>query len=485
MSKLKRTLINGTVWSVSGQMASLTITLFTNIWLARLLSPIEFGQMAVVMFFVIIANVLTESGLGGALVRKVEASQIDYSTVFVFNLALSVLGFFLIWFISGSVADFYSDPIIGELLVASSLVLVINAFQFTQNVKLIRQMRFKRKSIYRFVAVLISSVIGVFYAYNGLGVWSLVLIQLLTALINTMLLWFFEGFMWRFSFSKTSFTELYGFGINTTLASLLNTVFANIYQLVLGKYFSITQTGYFYQAKKLQDVPGSIINTVSQSVVFSSLTKLQDDKEAFRVAYNKVTLYFLVALGFISAFLYFYAELLITLLYGEKWLGAVFYMQILTIASFFYIQENINRVIFKVFNQTRKILHLEIFKKLIQSVSIVLGILYLDFHFLLYGYVLTHIIGYMVNYYYSRKIIGSIKMFELYTVIKISIVSILSVLIAIIMASILKLEGVFLGVLFPVLLFVYVIGIGILKVINVRKELGKIMTSINRKSIEY
>lgn len=475
MSKLKKTILIGSFWSIIGFGSSLIITLVTNIWLARILSPEEFGQVGIIMFFILIANVLMESGLGGALVRKSNATRADYSTVFVANLVFSILFYIILVISSSAIADFYNNSLIKNLLIVAGFVLIINAFQLTQSAKLVSDMKFKERSIYRFIAVFASSVIGIYFAYLGLGVWSLVLIQLMTATINTVLLWIFEGFYMRFYFSKSSFKELYSFGVNTTLASILNTGFDNIYQLVLGKYFSLSQTGYFYQAKKLQDVPGGMINMLSQSVVFSSLAKLQDDKLAFIKVYNKIALYFLVMLGLISSLIYLYSEQIILLLYGNKWIGAVFYMQLLTIASFFHIQENINRVIFKVFNQTRKILHLEFVKKTIQAFSIIIGIYYLNLQILIIGFVITNIISYFVNYYYSRKVLGVRTLNEIKVLAKIIVISILGVISITIINNYFQIEGLYILLSFPVLIVLYLLCIQYMRIMNLKKEVMEIL----------
>jgi len=471
MSNQKKKLIKGTIWSVFGQTASLLIILATNIWLARLLSPKEFGQVGVIMFFIALATVFTESGLSGALVRKQDATKEDYSTVFVTNLIFSIFCFIIIYFSSGFIASYYEDDQIKDLLIVAGLILIINAFQITQNAKLVSDMKFKEKSIYRFIAVVISSIIGLYFAYNEFGVWALILIQLLTAGFNTILLWIFEGFFLKLYFSKNSFKELYSFGVNTTLASLLNSGFDNIYQLVLAKYFSVSETGYFYQAKKLQDIPGGVISLATQSVIFSSLSKLQDDKQAFTKVYNKITLYLLVLLGFVSTFIYFYAEVIILLLYGKEWIGAIYYMQLLTIASFFYMQENLNRVIFKVFNQTRKILYLEYVKKTIQALSIGIGIYYLSLQILIIGFVITNTLGYLINYYYSRKIIGSVGNYELLAIFKVCIISVLTVLIISYLSVKLKLQGNMLFLISPFSLLFYLVGLYVFKVINIKNEL--------------
>lgn len=478
MSNLIKTIVKGTIWSVFGQTTSLLVILGTNIWLARLLSPKEFGQVGVIMFFIALANVFVDSGLGGALIRKKDATKADYSTVFVINLIFSVFCYIIMFFGAGFVASYYEDVLLKKIMIVTGFVIIINAFQLIQNVKLISEMRFKQKAIYRCIAVITSSAVGIYFAYQGLGVWALILIQLLTAGINTILLWLFEGFFLKLYFSKVSFKELYAFGVNTTLASLLNTGFENVYQLVLAKYFSLSQTGLFYQAKKLQDVPGGIINMVTQSVVFSSLSKLQDDKLAFTKAYNKIILYFLVILGFISTFIYVYSEPAVVLLYGKQWVGAIFYMKLLTIASFFYIQENINRVVFKVFNQTRQILRLEFVKKTIQVISIGIGIYYLDLEILIIGFVITNIVGYLINYYYSRKIIDSISAYELFTLFKVVIISVLTVLGIIFLSTTLELKGYMLFLTFPILLLLYLLGLYMFKVIDLGKEIKHIIKYI-------
>ena len=481
MSNLKKVLINGAAWSLFGRMASLVVVLFTNIWLARLLSPDEFGQVGVIMFFVGIANVLTEGGLGGALVRKKEATINDYSTVFVTNLIFSLICYVLIFVASNRIAAYYDDPLIKKLLLVASLVLIINSFQITQNAKLMSDLKFKKYSIYTFISVIVASVIGVILAYQGLGVWALVVIQLLTAGMYTILLWIFEGFYLRLYFSKKSFKELYGFGINTTLASILNTAFENVYQLILARYFSFQQTGFFYQAKKLQDVPGGIITTLTQGVLFSSLAKFQDNKKSFSSIFNEINVYFMVLLAFISTFIYVYAKPVVLLLFGEKWMGSVFYLQLLTIASFFYLLEKLNRIIFKVFNQTKKILYLEYLKKSIQAVTILIGIYYVNLTLLIIGFVFTSTISYFFNYYYSHKIIDAVKTSQLVKLFKIIGISVTTALLCLNGVSFFNIKGLDYFWSLPLFFICYFLLIQSLEVLNLGKELNKLY-SIYRKS---
>ena len=383
-SSIKRNIVTGFLWSVFGQVGYLGVAFITNILLVRILGPYEFGQIGIIMFFVAIGKVLTESGLSGALVRKNDATEEDFSTVFIFNLIISFVLVAVIIVMSGYVADFYKDTSLENILIVSSMVLLIDAFRIPQNAKLVKELKFKKKAAYEFTAIFFSAIIAVILAIKGAGVWAIVTMQLLTAILLTSLLWIFEGSLNQFVFRKKSFLALYKFGVNTTLASILNTAFDNIYQLILGKYFSVNLTGLFYQGKKLQEIPVGVIKSTTLGVVFASLSKVQHDITEFGNLYKRIITLFTIVVGLICLLVYYYAENIILLLYGKEWIEAVFFVQILIISSFFYLQEIFNRVIFKVFDKTEKILYLEVLKKCIQAATIIIGVIFMDIELLLY-----------------------------------------------------------------------------------------------------
>ncbi|MFV8280295.1 lipopolysaccharide biosynthesis protein [Christiangramia marina] len=479
MSKaFKRNIITGFLWSFLGQSGYLIIGLLANIILARLLSPYEFGQVGIVMFFIVLAKVLTESGLSGALIRNNEATEIDFSTVFVFNLGVSLTLMLLLISFSGSIADFYNDSELKHILIVTSSILFINALQITQNARLVKNLEFKKKALYEFIAIFFAAVIGIALAYYNAGVWSIVIMQIATSLFLTVLLWIFEGPVKTIYFSKTSFQKLYKFGVNTTLSSLLNTGFDNLYQLILGKYFAISQTGFFYQGKKLQEVPVKIIKSTTLGVVFSSLSKLQDDSGQFQTYYRRIVTLFTIAVGLICLLVYFYAHNIILLLYGEKWLEAVFYMQVLIIASYFYMQEMFNRIIFKVFDRTEKILYLEIIKKSIQSISILIGVLLKSIEILLYGFLVTSIISFFINYYESRRVQNNFSWYEVILVIKVAFISLGTALIGFLIDNLFGLENYQSFYLFPVLILIFLLTIRVFEISNLEKDLTAVLKII-------
>ncbi len=351
-NQINRSLLLNTLWSFGGRFGYLAVGLITNIILVRLLSPREFGQVSIVMFFIVISTILIESGLSGALVRKQNTTEVDYSTVFIFNLAISIL---LMLGLLGSaeyIANFYNDNELTNLLRLSSLVLIVNALRITQSVKLIKALKFKVKSYYEIIAIIAGSVVAIYAAMQGAGALSLVILQLSTAITLTALLWFYVGPMRSYSFSLNSFKQVYKFGINTTLASILDKAFDNSYQLILAKYFAISQSGYFYQAKKLQEVPTGIIQGSVLSVVYAMLSKLQNDRKKFKELYFSIVRILTIILGFICIIIFYYSELIVQILYGKEWLTSATYLQLLILASFFYLQEMFNRVLFKIFDRT-------------------------------------------------------------------------------------------------------------------------------------
>lgn len=463
----------GLIWSIIGQFGYLFITLLTNIILARLLSPKEFGVVAIATFFIAISKVLTESGLSGALIRKKDSTELDNSTIFLFNLFVSIGLYVILFFSSPSIEDYYGIDNLSVYVRVLGLVLIINSFQIIQNVRLIKKLQYKRISSYTLISVVLASLIAVAIAAFGYGVWALILLQILNALFLTIIFWIKEQGLTVYKFSKASFKELYGFGLYTTLSSLLNTGFDNIYQLILGKYFSLGQTGYYFQAKKLSEIPVGIIKSTTLGVVFSALSNLQDDKEKFDQLYNNIIRIFTVVVGIICMGIFLYSKEILFLLYGEKWLAADFYMKILALASFFYMQEMFNRILFKVFNQTRKILVLEIIKKAINVISLVLGIYYKSIEILMYGYLFTCIVSYFINYYVSRRVYQSEATYrELAYALKVILSMAMIIGIFYLVDKELPLQFMYNLIYLPLVLGGYIFFLSALKVIDIKRDIN-------------
>ena len=286
-------------------------------------------------------------------------------------------------------------------------------------------MRFKQKGLFEFIATLISATVGITLALNHFGVWSLVIMQLITAFITAVLYRTIEGGHGRLIFNKSSFKTYYKFGVNTSLASVLNSIFDNIYQAILAKYFSTTTAGLFYQAKKLQDIPVGIVKKLTQSVLFAGLSRIQDNESEFKKIYSNFIRLFTVLVGFISLTLFLFSKEIVQIILGDQWLDSTFFLQILSVVGYFHIQEIFNRLLFKIYDDTKYILYLEFIKKGIQSVSIIIGLYLARLDVLIYGLLITTILSYFINYYFTYKRYSFLGMIELFTVCKVVLINII------------------------------------------------------------
>ncbi|AZA62753.1 lipopolysaccharide biosynthesis protein [Chryseobacterium indoltheticum] len=401
-----RKLLVDSAWSIGSHVFSLVIVLGANIFLARLMGPKEFGQLGIIMFFIAVFNVFTDGGLSGALVRRLDKKEEDYSTVFAFNFIVSIILFLIMITISGLIAQFYNTPSIQKPIIAAAAILIISSFQTIQNVKMLQKLEFKKRSMITLLSTFLGVIVGIGLAFFlKLGIWALIAIPISTVLFQTILYIYLEGFYFNLGFNKSSFKELFGFGVNTTLVSVLNLTFDNIYQLVIGRVFNMYQVGFYYQAKKLQDVPNNVINNLSQGVFFSSLSRIQNQKEELIRTYNLISKSFLFVMGFAVLIMQLFGKDMILLMFGSKWLGAVYYIKLLIIGSLFYTQELINKMIFKVYNKTNNLLRLEFVKKIFQIITLVIGVYLKRIDLLLYGYIATNAFSYFINYYFTSKII--------------------------------------------------------------------------------
>jgi len=423
-------LISNTIWSFLGQSSTVIIGLITNIILARILSPFEFGQVGIIMFFITVINVLTEGGLGGALVRMKEITNEDYSTVFLFNLAISIAFFLSLIFSSGLIANYYNDIRLQPLICVSSIIIIINAFNVVQNARIYREMKFKINLYINITSVVLSSSIGLYLAFKGFGVWSLVVMNLILVFSKTVLLWISEGGVGKLSFNVISFKGLYRYGVFVTLISFFNTAFDNIYQLLLGRYFSIKQVGYFYQGKKMQGVPFFILNSLTLGVIFSHLANFQTDNESFQKEYLKIHTVFSIAIAALGSLIFLLARHAVQLVLGNVWLESVVYIKLLTIASFFLLLKVYCQNICKVFNRTEKIFIWELVAIALQIVTIVVGIVMKSIFITLSGAIVSNLIAYLINSIYSWRLLGLTGDKEMASTAKIVIASCIGVVVA-------------------------------------------------------
>ena len=402
---LKGKTIHGVIWSLIDNVSSSGVIFFVGIILARLLTPEEYGVMAMVSIFIAISNSIIDSGFSSALIRKVKVKPIEYNTVFYFNLLISLLLYICLFFKTPFIALFFREPILCEVMRVIGLILIINALSIIPYTIFVREINFKTQTIISLIASVGSGVIGVWMAFSGQGVWSLVGQQLGRQCLNTLFLWFFCHWKPTVSFSMTAFKEMFGFGSKLLLSGLLDTIYKDIYYIVIGRCFSSSILGQYTRAKQFSMVFSTNLTTVVQRVSFPVLSSIQDDSIRLREAYRKVIkstmlVSFACMLGLAAI-----AKPLLILLISDKWLPAVYFLQIVCFSNMLYPLHAINLNILKVKGRSDVFLKLEVIKKVLAIFPILVGV-YLGIEMMLWGSVIISVISYFLNAYYSASLIN-------------------------------------------------------------------------------
>lgn len=358
-----------------------------------------------IAIFIAVSNSIIDSGFSNALIRKTRIERVDYNTVFYFNLTVSILIYVLLYLAAPAISVFFKEPVLVEVVRIIGWVLIINALAIIPRTQFVREVDFKTQTKVSLISSISSGVIGIGMALGGMGVWSLVGQQLSRQFLNTLFLWVYSKWHPVWEFSTESFKELFGFGSKLLLSGLLDTIFKNIYYIVIGRFYTSAQLGQYTRAEQFNMIFSSNLTSVVQRVSYPVLSSIQEEPERLREAYRKVIkstmlITFACMLGLAAV-----AKPLILILIGEKWLPAVYFLQIICFSGMLYPLHAINLNILQVKGRSDLFLKLEIIKKIIAVGPIVVGIFY-GIEYMLWGSVLNSFIAYFLNSYYSAGLIN-------------------------------------------------------------------------------
>lgn len=373
MSSLKKQAASGVLWTFAQQFSVQIINFVVQVFLARLLLPEDFGMIAMIMVFISIGQTLMDSGMTSSVIRMKRPDQLDYSTVFVTNFIMSVIIYVFIFLGAPLISFFYSQPLLKDILRVFALTFVIRAFVAVHVTKLTKEMNFKTQMKLQVPSTLIGAIVGLTMAYFDYGVWSLVWLNLTQTLIFTIQNWIFIKWRPSFKFNKRRFKYHFNFGYKMTLSSLLDTVYNDAYRIVIGKFYSPAQVGYFNQAETMRLFPVQQIGTVLGKVTYPLFSNIKGD-DKLRFAYKSTMKLVLFVVIPIMLILNLVAEEGFVLLFGEKWLPAVPYFKILAIASIIRPISTYNLNILKVKGRSDLFLKVEVIKKIIGVVFIIIAI---------------------------------------------------------------------------------------------------------------
>lgn len=402
---LKKKTVNGVIWSFIDRFSTQGIQFVFSILVARLLMPSDYGVIAMLGIFLAVSQTFIDSGFGMALIQKANRTETDFSTVFYFNIVVAILFYILLWFISPYIASFYDIPMLKDVARVVALTLVFSALGGIQNAKLLIAISFKIRALISLISALSTGCVSLYMAYSGYGVWALVFQMIFSSLFNTILLWCFVRWVPKLVFSWQSFRQLFSFGSKLLVSALLDTIYNNVYTLVIGKVYSSSSLGLYSRASGLAQYPSSNITSVLQGVTFPVLCSIQNDEERLADAYKRFIrmsafIVFPLMVGLASV-----ADPFIRVVLTDKWEGAIYLLQIVCFSMMWYPVHAINLNILQVKGRSDYFLKLEIIKK-IQGVCILCITVPISIVAMCYGSVISSLISLVWNTYYTKRLIG-------------------------------------------------------------------------------
>lgn len=402
---LKDKTVKGVAWSGIDNMAQYAVSFIVSIVLARLLSPDDYGLIGIITIFTAVCTALITGGFATALIRKKDCTEEDYSTAFIVNLGMSLLLYAIIFLCAPQIASFFGREELVLLTQISSLGMIIGALAIVQQTRLTKRIDFKTQTKITIMASIASGIIGIGMASVGCGVWSLVAQNLSLQSLRTVLLWGYNKWTISLKFSRKSFNDLFGFGWKMMLSEVLNTVWKELYQVVVGKFYSPSTLGQYTRAKGFSQLLSSNLTNVVQRVTYPVLSDIQNDNARMVAAYRRIikTTMFMTATGMF--FLAGISEPLLYCLIGPKWYEASVYLPLICIAGSLYPLHAINLNMLQVQGRSDLFLGLEIIKKIIGLGPLFIGA-FIGIMPMLYTNLLTGVIAYFLNSYYTGKKLG-------------------------------------------------------------------------------
>lgn len=402
---LKSKTQKGLTWNLIERFATEGVQFIFGILLARILSPEDYGLIAMPLVFLAIAQCFIDSGFSTALIRKPDINEKDYSTAFYFNIGVGVVCYTILFFTSPLIAAFYNQPILSDLLKFTALATLFNPLCAVQQAILTRKMDFRAQAIISLIGALISGVIGLVMAYGGYGVWSLVFQQVGGYVIRTILFWAIVKWRPVKQWSTESFKYLWGFGSKVLVQGIISTIYENLYPIVIGKYYSANDLGNYTRARQFSKIPSSDITGVLFRVVLPVFSSIQDENERLTSVFSRMIKLSAFCIFPIMLGLSAVADPLVRLLLTDRWEGCIILLQVMCFTLMWYPIHAINLTILTAKGRSDLTLKLEIIKKIIGVTVLVLTVRHGIVLMVIAGIPAT-LLGLVVNTYYTKRIIN-------------------------------------------------------------------------------
>ncbi|MBQ8673135.1 MAG: lipopolysaccharide biosynthesis protein [Bacteroides sp.] len=402
---LKGQAVKGVMWNAIERFSTQGIQFILTIIIARLLSPDDYGLIAMLGIFMAIAQTFIDSGFGNALIQKQDRTEADYSTAFYFNIIVAVAFYLLFFFLAPWIASFYEQPELVTISRVYFIALIINSFATVQVARFSILLDFKKMAQASLCAVVLGGGVGIYMAYNGTGAWAIVGQSLTTSLLWTVVLWFLSAWQPQRRFLKSSFRSLFCFGSKLLFSNLLHTLYNNIYSLIIGKYFGAVELGYFNRSYTLSQFPVQNFGNIVQKVLYPVQCRYQNDGEKFNqifILYLRLSSYILFPIMVaLSALAYPVIQLILT----DKWLPAAPLLQIISISMMWFPIMQANVLVLDAKGRSDYHLYSEIVKKIL-AVIILLVSMRLGIYGVCWGLLVYSFVDMAVVIAFSRRLTG-------------------------------------------------------------------------------
>lgn len=400
----KKSTITNLLWRFAERCGAQAVSFLVSIILARLLAPEAYGTIALAMVFINILQVFVDSGMGTALIQKKDADDLDFSSVFYFNIAACLVLYAGLFLAAPSIAQFYGDPALTALVRALSLTVVVSGVRNIQQSYVSRHLLFKRFFFSTIGSTLASAVVGIAMAYAGFGVWALVGQSLSNVVTGTIILWATVPWRPRRMFSWQRLKALLSFGWKLLVSSLLDTGYNNLRSLIIGKLYSSADLAYYNQGDKLPNLVITNINASIDSVLLPTMANEQDDHARVRSMTRRAIKTSTYVMAPLMMGLAACAEPLIRLILTEKWLPCVPFLRIFCITYMFYPIHTANLNAIKALGRSDLFLKLEIVKKIV-GLTILLCTMWHGVMAMAYSLLLSSVLSQIINSWPNRKLL--------------------------------------------------------------------------------
>lgn len=401
----KRKVLSGMLWRYAERCGAQGVQFIVSIVLARLLTPSDYGIVGLITVFISIANVFINSGFGSALVQKKNADKIDFSSVFFFNLSMSIFLYIIMFFAAPYIASFYNEPILTNVVRVVSISLLIGGVNNIQQSYVSKTMQFKKFFFATIIGTLISAIIGIYIAYKGGGVWALVAQSLSNQVIDTIILWLTVKWRPTLTFNLKRMKRLFSFGWKMLCANVLDSIYSNIYSLIIGKFYSTADLGYYNRGKIFPVLIIENINTSIQSVLIPTMSEQQTNVKAVKnIMRRSITTSTFLIFPMMSGLAAIAKPLTIVLL-TDKWLPSVIYLQLSCIIYALMPIHTANLSAINSLGRSDIFLKLEIIKKVMGVTMLVITIPF-GVKVMVMGSCVTSVIGSFINAFPNKKLLN-------------------------------------------------------------------------------